>query len=349
MGFAQTPTELPGKLVVTFLANRLQIDLIKLGLLIHLLVTNGASKVVHTPSFVESGEYVALNDLVAHKTQVAEQLVVMSLTIGKAFLLVMAMSQKRLLTLGADKVLNMPMFPEGSYNSLLDRSTTSSTDRDAHLVMAAQAVELVHVIGCEARTALDFTGVRVEFNTTRSTVEVVRVVDLASETQRLLIDHAMALVAGVAAHARSPRPRPAVVTQRLTLVSDEAQVCQLLAALLAAEAPRVPVGVHCLDHTADHKLSTLGTAWSKEHVEVVFTIFPSLKFVECPIRERPEALSTNKTLGVPQFAVGVDDLLMGLKSVPTAGAEHVAHIHSNPWHWSNYRRFNLFSIPIKET
>lgn len=57
MGFAQPTAEFTGKLIVAFLAHRFQINLIKLGLLIHLLVTNRASKVVNTPGFVESGKH----------------------------------------------------------------------------------------------------------------------------------------------------------------------------------------------------------------------------------------------------------------------------------------------------
>jgi len=142
----------------------------------------------------------------------------------------------------------------------------------------------------------------------------------------------MALVAGVLANAARARTSPTVVTQGLALVPDEAQVSQLLATVLTPKTLGVPVGVHGLDHSPDDKLSTLSTARSKKNMKVMFTILSSLKFVKCPIRKGAEALGTYKTLCVPQFPVGVDNLLMRFKSIPTSGTEHVSQVHSYTWH-----------------
>ena len=45
------------------------------------------------------------NYLITHKAQIAKQLVIMRLAIGQSLLLVVAVSQKRLLALGANKML----------------------------------------------------------------------------------------------------------------------------------------------------------------------------------------------------------------------------------------------------
>lgn len=57
MSLAETTAELAWKLVIALLANRLQIDLVKLGLLIHLLIANGTGEVVDTPGFVQCSKY----------------------------------------------------------------------------------------------------------------------------------------------------------------------------------------------------------------------------------------------------------------------------------------------------
>jgi hypothetical protein len=48
---------------------------------------------------------ITSNDLVTHKAQVSKQLMVMCLTISQALLLIVTVSQERLLTLGAHKML----------------------------------------------------------------------------------------------------------------------------------------------------------------------------------------------------------------------------------------------------
>lgn len=53
-------------------------------------------------------------------------------------------------------------------------------------------------------------------------------------------------------------PRVAGVAERAARVLDEARVRQLDGALLAAEAARVPVGVHRLDHATDYELVCRG-------------------------------------------------------------------------------------------
>ena len=47
---------------------------------------------------------------------------IMKITVGLAILLIMLVTEERLLTLGTSKMFNMPMFPHGSDNSLFNWS-----------------------------------------------------------------------------------------------------------------------------------------------------------------------------------------------------------------------------------
>lgn len=104
--------------------------------------------------------------------------------------------------------------------------------------------------------------------------------------------------------------RPAEVP---ACVLHKAQVSQLHVAQLTAEAARMPVGVHGLDHAADDKLTTESAAWSEQHLEVVFTVLPALKLIEEPLGKRPEALCTHKAVLMVELPITVDDALCGGK------------------------------------
>lgn len=322
MGLAQPTPELGRKLVVALLAHRLQIQLVELCLLIHLLVADRAGEMMHAPSLVQRGENITTNYLVADKAQISKQLMIMSFTVGQALLLIMAMSQERFLAFSANKVLYMPMFAESSDNTFLNRSTASSTNGNAHLVMTTQAIEFIHFVGSQAFTTLDFPGVRRQFHLTGGAVKVIWVIHLTSEPQRFVVNNSMALVADVLASSSGPGQSATVVAERLSLMTNEAEVGQLLAALLATEALGVPVGVHRLNHSPNHEFAAFSTARCKENMKVMFAVFPALKFIEGSIRKRPKALGTHKTLRMPKFSVGIDNLLMRLKAISTSGAEH---------------------------
>ena len=51
-----------------------------------------------------------MDDLVAHVAEVAKELVVVSLTVGKALPFVVTIAEERLLTFGTNEMLNVPMF-----------------------------------------------------------------------------------------------------------------------------------------------------------------------------------------------------------------------------------------------
>ena len=98
---------------------------------------------VDAPGLVQRGEHVALDDLVAHVAEVSEQLVVVGLAVGEPLALVVLVAEERLLALGAHEVLHVPVLPEGGHHALLDRTAARAANGDAHLVVAAEAVQLV--------------------------------------------------------------------------------------------------------------------------------------------------------------------------------------------------------------
>ena len=71
-------------------------------------------------------------------------------------------------------------------------------------------------------------------------------------------------MAHVPAGALEPDAGVTVVAERLVAVFDEAQVGQLLAAHVAAEAGRVPAPVHRLNHAADDELVWMGETAGEE-------------------------------------------------------------------------------------
>ena len=83
---------------------------------------------------------ITINDSIADKAQISKQLMVVGLTVCQTLAFVVAVPHKRLLTLGTHKVLHVPMFPKSSDNSLFNGTPTRTADRDAHLVVASQAV-----------------------------------------------------------------------------------------------------------------------------------------------------------------------------------------------------------------
>lgn len=186
----QALPQLGGQSLVALLAHWLLVVLVELGLLVHLPVAGRARKVVHTPGLVQRRKHIAGNHLVAHEAQVTKQLVVVRLTIRQTALLVVPVAQERFLALGTHKVLDVPVLAQRSHHPLLDRPPTRPTDRDAHLVVAPQTVQLVQVVGRVSRTTLHLARRRVQFHGTGRAVEMVAVVHLATESQRLVVDQA---------------------------------------------------------------------------------------------------------------------------------------------------------------
>lgn len=68
---------------------------------------------------------------------------IVSLAVSKPSLLVVAMTQKRLLAFSTNKMLDMPMLAESRNNTFLNRTTTGTADGNAHSIMALEAVKLI--------------------------------------------------------------------------------------------------------------------------------------------------------------------------------------------------------------
>ena len=203
MIFLESQAEFPGISVVTFLTDRLQVHLVELALHRHLLVAGGAGEVVDAPGLVEGGEDVALNDLVTDVAQVAEELVVVSLTVGQTLPLVVSVPKERFLALGADKVLDTPVLAQGGDDPALYGPPAGSTDGDSHLVVTPQAVELVELLGGVARPGPDLPGGAGQLHAAALAVEVVGTVVLASEPQRFPLYGKFTYLTHVLPNARS--------------------------------------------------------------------------------------------------------------------------------------------------
>lgn len=111
---------------------------------------------VDVPGFVECMEHITRDDAVTCEADVAEQLMVVYLTVCQSFLLVVPGSKKWLLTFGTHKVLHVPGLAQGVHHTLLYGASAGATNRYAHLVMTTEAVELsIHLpgIGIQLNTA----------------------------------------------------------------------------------------------------------------------------------------------------------------------------------------------------
>lgn len=221
----------------------------------------------------------------------------------------MPVAKEWLLTLGTDEVLDMPVLAKSSDHSFLDRPSASTTNRDAHLVVAAEAIQVPFDLACLSS----------KFHTASSAVEMVRVIRLTAELEWHVINDAVALVADVFATGCGLFLCIALMTQSPPSIFDEALVCKRDSADLATETLWVPVVVHGLDYATNNEFATLATAWCEENVEVMLAVLATLKLIEDAFRKWPEALATDEASLVPDFAMGVHNLLMWLKTVPTSG------------------------------
>jgi len=144
---------------------------------------------IDAPGLVEGGKNIALNNLIAYVAKVSKELVVVGFTVGKPLPLIMPISQEGFLTFCTDKMLHMPMFPKCCNDSFLDWPPAGSADRNTHLVMAAQAVQLVQLVGGVARPCPHLPGAGGQLLAAPGAVEVVWMVDLSTESQWLPIDN----------------------------------------------------------------------------------------------------------------------------------------------------------------
>jgi len=99
----------------------------------------------------------------------------------------MAMSKKWLFTLGTNKMLHMPLFAHGIHHAPFNGPSASAADGDPHLIVARQAIQLSFQLPGISRQLLPAVG----------TVEMVWMVRVILEYQRLLINDGMAFLADV--------------------------------------------------------------------------------------------------------------------------------------------------------
>lgn len=252
-----------------------------------------------TPGLIQSHYNITIYNCITNEAQVSKQFMVVHFTVGQALSLVVSVTHERLLTLGTDKVLHMPVFAQCRHHALLDGTTTRTTNWDAHFVMTPKTIQLIHFISSVAGSTLDLPGICSELITTSSTVEVVRVEGVPTPPQGVTINDSMATVTHVLPLGLGLDPGIALMAESTAGIADEAQISQFFAAQLACKAARVPVEVHCLDHPANDEFIALAATRSKENLEVMLAVFPALKLIENVIRKGTEALGTYKALGVP--------------------------------------------------
>lgn len=133
----------------------------------------------------------------------------------------------------------------------------------------------------------------------------------------------MAAVADVSSRACRLLPFVAFSTQSPASISQEADVGQGFRAQFAAEALRMPAGIHGFDHATDDELVAFSTAGSVQDVKVVFAVLPALKFEVDAVRKGLETLRTYKAFGMPHLAGGVHDLVLQREAVVAPHADEV--------------------------
>jgi len=201
-------------LFVASFTHRLEVELVKLGFLIHFVVTNRASEMVDAPRFVQRCENVSFDHLVAGITKIPKQLMVMCFAVGESFLLVMFVSHEGLFAFGAYEMLDMEVFPQSCDYPLLDGSSASATNGDSHFVVTAQAVEI----------AFNLTRVGRQLDAASGAVKVISMIRLVPPLQRLVVDDALAFIANVFANGCRLLAVIALVTQSAVGFFDEPTV-----------------------------------------------------------------------------------------------------------------------------
>lgn len=257
------------------------------------------------------------------------------------------MTQEGFLALGANEMLNVPMFTKSCNNSLFDWSTASTANRDSHTVMTTQAIQLVHIVSCKPSSTFDLASCWVQLDTTTGAVEMISVINFTAETQRCTINKPMTLLAWILSDFRCFDACVASMAQCTIVIANETWVSKFLSAQLATEAFRMPTCLHGFDDTSNDNVSALVAERSVKNSKIPFTILATFEFVENSVLKRAEALSAptskkiyfspllinqmwvnlHKALNMPQLSVRVDDLLLSFKPLVATSAGHRFQAH----------------------
>lgn len=132
------------------------------------------------------------------------------------------------------------------------------------------------------------------------------------------LDDGMTFMANVFTSSSSFLSFVTFSTKSSSCISKKTDIGEFLITKFTCETIGVPIGIHSLDNATDDKLVTFAATWSIEDMKIVFAIFFALEFKVDSIRERLEALGTDKAFGVPNLSSTIDDLFINSKSFPTS-------------------------------
>lgn len=204
------------------------------------------------------------------------------------------MTQERFFAFSAHEMLDVPVLAQSSDDSLFNWPTTSAANRDSHSIVASQAVQLVHVVSSKPGAAFDLASCRVQLDAAARAVEVIAVIDFASEAQRRAVDESVALLARIFPDLGCLDARIASVAQSSIVVANEPGVRQLFRTQLTTETFRMPTGLHGFDDTPDDDVPAFVAKRSVENSEILLAVLAAFEFVENPVLEGAEALSATK-------------------------------------------------------